>query len=526
MAALFSKAPNTISEGQFAKELLTFVAGLEEARKAFPRTKEEIISISTLERIYDKERAAAEMYRRAEKFLVANYPARYTIEKLRETVSRKLHPERICEGSALLFLNNDMRAISLFRLFVNSFAFRVGQSMGKEAFAAILRERFADQDLVNLYISKGYISWEDINLLLKDVPQGEKLVHIQDRFSRLISFLMNLSRERVQDARTQLLIEDVYKTLKREYIFLDDFPVVLSIFADQNILRDERVGMLSKTQLTERSRMQTRKVEETLVELEHEKDVLQDTLKQLETSQEKLKALDYAKSQFIEVVSHQFRTPLSTIRWTSEMLKDEFGKTIPDRGKGFLENISFKSRFLINILNDIFDVLQLEGGNLQLQRKPAQLWELIADQIEDMKDEAESHKASIVFDKSGDPLKEVLVDHQMIRRVLEILIRNAINYGPAESGQVTVKMGIENKEDKNYVWVEIADKGIGIIPEDLPKIFTKFFRAQNAVHKVADGAGLGLYLVRSIIELHGGHVAVYSKPDQGSSFRFYIPIAA
>ena len=505
-------------------ELLNFVSGLDEAKKAFPRTKEEIASIATLERAYDKERAAAEMYRRAEKFLTVNYPARYTVEKLRETVSKKLHPERVCEGSALLFMNSDMRAIALFRLFLNAMAFRIGQAMGKDAFGAILRERFSDQSLAELYSNKGYISCEDINVLLKDISEGEKLLQIQDRFSRMASFLINLSREKVQDARTQLVIEDIYRTLKKEYVFLDDFPVILSILADQSILRDERVGMLSKTQLTEHARKQTRKVEETLAELEHEKDVLQNTLKQLEVSQEKLKALDYAKGQFIDVVSHQFRTPLSTIRWTSEMLKDEFGKTIPDRGRGFLENISFKSRFLINILNDIFDVLQLEAGNLQLQKKPAQLWELISDQIEDMRTESENQKVNIVFDKSGDPLKEVLVDHQLMRRVLEILIRNAINYGPKEGGQVTIRMGAEAKNDKNYVWVEITDKGIGIMPEDLPKIFTKFFRAQNAVHKVADGAGMGLYLVRSIIELHGGHVAVYSKPDQGSSFRFYIPI--
>ena len=86
MTALFSKPINTVNEGHFAKELLNFVAGLDEARKAFPRTKEEIVSIATLERNYDKERAAAEMYRRAEKFLVTNYSARYTTEKLRETV--------------------------------------------------------------------------------------------------------------------------------------------------------------------------------------------------------------------------------------------------------------------------------------------------------------------------------------------------------------------------------------------------------------------------------------------------------
>ncbi len=512
-------------DGRFAVDLANFVASIPEARQAFPQLAEEAKAIASMQNMEEREVFAAEQYRKMENFLVANMSQKYSVAVLREMVRRKMRPELVGEGAALLFLPADMRAIALFRIFNNTFAFRVFQSVGQENFIGLLKRRFTAQKLAGPYIEKAAISWKELNDLIADIPSGEQFRYCQDSFSHLTGFLMTIMKERIQEARTQILIEDIYRDIKTKYRFLDDTAIVLATVPDQNILKDERVGMLSKTELTEHARMQTKKIEETLAELQHEKDRLTQALKELEESQAKLKALDYAKGQFIDVVSHQFRTPLSTIRWSAENLHERYGGKMDDDSGRFLDNIRMKTIFIVNILNDMFDVLAVEGADLRLQKKPTQVWELVDDQIKVMEVEAAPRGVKLMFEKSEAAIKEALVDQDTIKRVLEILLRNAINYSP-QNAQVYVTMGQQMKDGKNYLWVEIKDTGIGIAPEDLPKIFTKFFRAQNAIRTVADGAGLGLYLVHNIIVLHGGAVEVFSELGKGSVFRFYIPLEA
>ncbi|OHA46752.1 MAG: hypothetical protein A3A80_02760 [Candidatus Terrybacteria bacterium RIFCSPLOWO2_01_FULL_44_24] len=524
MTAFFSKnqAPKPRYGGQFSIELVGFIASIPEAKQAFPGIEQEAKAVSAMTNIKEREVVAAELYTKIEAFLVSNYSFKYTANSLRDEIRKKYHPERMGEGAALIFVNADMRAVALFRIFENALVFRAQQAYGRDTFVALMRDRFADQHFAAAYIKNGEMSWQETTDLLVNVPQGEQKLRAQEFFSHFNTFLMNMLRDKIQDARTQLVLQDLYRNLKREYRFLDDFPIILSIITDQNILRDERVGMLSRTELAEQSRMQTKKIEETLAELQHEKEQLVTALRDLEISQEKLRALDRAKGQFIDVVSHQFRTPLSTIRWSSELLRENFGEKIGKDGKTYLDNVRHKSMFLINILNDIFDVLSVEGEMLNLQKKPTQLWEIIEDKIRMMEAEAAQHNVKLVFEKSTNALKEVMLDQSIMQRALEILIRNAINYSH-DGGQVIIKMGEEMIDNNNYVWAEISDSGIGISSEDLPKIFTKFFRASNAIQKVPDGAGLGLYIVRNIIEQHGGRVAVTSELNKGFTFRFYIP---
>ena len=117
-----------------------------------------------------------------------------------------------------------------------------------------------------------------------------------------------------------------------------------------------------------------------------------------------------------------------------------------------------------------------------------------------------------------------MMDKKKIRRVSAILIRNAVNYAP-EGGTVLITIREEDYQGIPVFACGIQDTGIGIAKEDLPNLFTKFFRAKNAVQAVADGAGLRLYFVKNFIEAHGGFVQVESELNKGSNFRFVLPRA-
>lgn len=172
---------------------------------------------------------------------------------------------------------------------------------------------------------------------------------------------------------------------------------------------------------------------------------------------------------------------------------------------------------LSGLINDLFELSQLETGQVQLQVEPINLNDLLSDVLESMQPQAKAKEVSLkgIF---GEDLPPIMAEFLKVQRVLNNLVQNAIRHTPA-SGSVS----LATKVVPQGVQVEVADTGEGISSEDLPHIFDQFFRGEKSRSRETGGSGLGLAIAKSIVEAHNGQIWVDSQVGQGTRFSFILP---
>ena len=238
----------------------------------------------------------------------------------------------------------------------------------------------------------------------------------------------------------------------------------------------------------------------------------------LKEQREREKAISKMKSEFISVAAHQLRTPVSSLKWALDFLRQgKFGK-INDKQKEYLEDSYNCARNMEGLVNSFLNVAEIEGG-LSLKYSKVQIENLIQQVIEEVKRDAEKKKINIIFQKLSSPLPLIKIDAQKIRVVIRNLLDNAIKY-TLENGKISLFL----EKEKEEIIVKIEDTGIGIPKAREAEIFTKFFRAKNAMSLQPHGSGLGLYIVKSIITGHGGKTWCRSEENVGTTFYFSLPI--
>lgn len=224
------------------------------------------------------------------------------------------------------------------------------------------------------------------------------------------------------------------------------------------------------------------------------------------------------KDEFLAVVSHEFRTPLACIRgYVNLMLDDEPLDASTQRE--FLEIVQRQTERFILLVNNLLNVAQLDGVDLQLSPRPMQLGELVTLALRKLRGLADE-KAIALRSEIAPDLPPVNGDHNWLEQVVSNLTDNAIKYTP-EGGRVTVRARAVEGE----VWVEVVDSGPGIPAEALDRLFDKFYRVPDESGARPAGTGLGLHIARKIVEAHGGRIWVESTPGAGSVFRFALPAA-
>ncbi len=230
------------------------------------------------------------------------------------------------------------------------------------------------------------------------------------------------------------------------------------------------------------------------------------------------KELDKMKTDFISLASHQLRTPLSAMKWYLEMLLDGDAGELSEEQKSFIQNIDNSNERMIELVNSLLNISRVESGRLIIDPKETNIIEVIEDVISDVKPKAKERGITFLFE--GVPSLPIIIsDPKLIRNVYMNLLTNAIKYTP-NGGSVTLKIS-KNATD---IVSEVTDTGMGIPKKDQEKIFTRFFRAENARAKVTDGNGLGLYLVKSVVEVCGGKIWFTSQIGKGTTFSFTLPL--
>ena len=230
------------------------------------------------------------------------------------------------------------------------------------------------------------------------------------------------------------------------------------------------------------------------------------------------KEVDRLKTDFISIASHQLRTPLSAIRWFSEMLMaGDAGKLKPEQ-KEFVGNISQSTKRMIELVGSLLNISRLESGRVIVDPKPTNIKQLIEGVVEDLKTDITDRRQTIELDIDS-KLPEVNIDPRLVGQVYMNLLTNAIKYTP-NSGRVDVRVVLEGDE----IVSEVKDSGYGIPRAEQIKIFDRFFRGSNIVKVETDGTGLGLYLIKVIIESSGGRVWFESEEGKGTTFWFTLPL--
>ena len=223
------------------------------------------------------------------------------------------------------------------------------------------------------------------------------------------------------------------------------------------------------------------------------------------------------QSDFITIVAHQLRTPLSGLSWILEMLaKKEVGSLTSEQEKLINDGRKAMGESLKTV-EDLLNVAQIEEGRFGFQFSMADIEKIIENVLIKFEPVAKINDIKLIFQRPEFQLKPFVMDPLRVKLVLEILVDNALKYN-VKNGEVRVR--IDPMEGKPFVLISVEDTGIGISREDLSRLFTKFFRSKAALKGQTSGIGLGLYLAKNIIDRHGGKIWAQSALGRGSIFTF------
>lgn len=261
--------------------------------------------------------------------------------------------------------------------------------------------------------------------------------------------------------------------------------------------------------------------------------------KKLGKANAELKRLDQAKSEFLSISSHQLRTPVTVIKGVASMLKEGDLEGAPlEKKMRFYDSILIKSEKLESIINDLLNASYLTTKKYKMIGKEVEdidLKELLEDTLKDLEVEIKERKLKITILSEKETIPQIQGQKEYLKEAFINLITNAIKYTPSshktndirqergEEGVIEISIEKDPKNADN-VLVKVSDNGIGVSKEDMHRLFKKFSRAQNAKEMYTDGSGIGLFIVKEIIEGHGGKVRVESELGKGSTFFVTLPI--
>lgn len=230
------------------------------------------------------------------------------------------------------------------------------------------------------------------------------------------------------------------------------------------------------------------------------------------------KKVDLAKSEFVALATHQLRTPITAIRWNTELLAKTMKDTKTEKQDRYLEKIERNVRRMLALINDFLSVSKLETGTFSTDLSKINMAEFMESVIDEYAETIEQKQLQLER-KFGSGELEFQTDSRLLHIIVSNLLSNAIKY-TVDGGALLIAFSEQDDE----LSIEIADSGIGIPEEELPNLFTKFFRASNAQTYRTEGTGLGLYIVKQSVEKLGGTITPHSVLEQGTHFEVRLPL--
>jgi signal transduction histidine kinase len=246
------------------------------------------------------------------------------------------------------------------------------------------------------------------------------------------------------------------------------------------------------------------------------------TAKRLEQLNTDLDAAMKSKDQFLSNISHELRTPLnSIIGFTDLLLTEDLGPALSVQQRDFLETVARNGKQLLQLINELLDLQRIAAGRMELKPEAVELAALLAEAAGSVHAQVQKHGHALVVSPPPVDLR-VHADRGRVRQILLNLLSNAIKFTP-DGGRITLVAGAVNGDAEARI--AVSDTGIGIAPEDQPKLFKEFSQLDASASRKYEGTGLGLALSRRLVELQGGEIGVESEMGKGSTFWFTLPQA-
>ena len=237
---------------------------------------------------------------------------------------------------------------------------------------------------------------------------------------------------------------------------------------------------------------------------------------EIRTALERERELNEMKTRFVSTTSHEFRTPLTTILSSAELIEHYGDRCTPEKQLKFLHKIQSAAKHMTSLLNDVLLISSAESGKVEFKPLPIDLKMFCQDIIEELQITTDDHQLVL---RSHQVEASVSVDQKLIRHILTNLLSNAINYSPG-GGEILVALS----RDGDEIELKVQDSGIGIPEESQATLFDSFVRGSNV--GTISGTGLGLAIVKKSVDLHKGKIACYSKVGEGTTFVVRLPVSA
>jgi PAS domain S-box-containing protein len=234
--------------------------------------------------------------------------------------------------------------------------------------------------------------------------------------------------------------------------------------------------------------------------------------------------LEEMKLDFVSMTAHELRTPLTSMRGYVDLLMEELSGKLDTEHLNYLERLAISTENLRSLIDNLLNVSRIEQGSFQVDLAPVDLGDLVSEIAVNFEEQAKQKDLLLTCKKPKGKLPMILADRFRIAQVLNNLIGNAITYTKPK-GAVTVSIKKTIEKNKKMILVSVSDTGEGIPEGALPKLFTKFFRVSGKLEQGSKGTGLGLYISKSIIDLHKGKIWAESQFGKGSTFSFTLPVA-
>ncbi|NOH01611.1 MAG: hypothetical protein HND47_06440 [Chloroflexi bacterium] len=234
--------------------------------------------------------------------------------------------------------------------------------------------------------------------------------------------------------------------------------------------------------------------------------------------------VDRLKSEFVATVSHELRTPMTAIKGYVDILTMGAAGPLNENQVHFLDVVRNNIERLNILVSDLLDISRIESGRIILEQQPVNLHDIAEEVVAETLRRSQTENKPIALSlESQRNLPLVIGDNGRVRQILSNLVNNAYNYTP-ENG--TIRVNIHQDAERGEVQVDVEDNGIGIRPDDQARLFDRFFRGEHPLVLATPGTGLGLPIVRQLVEMHKGRIWMKSTgvPGEGSIFSFTLPV--
>jgi PAS domain S-box-containing protein len=412
-------------------------------------------------------------------------------EEISKFVDAKQHAQKVSKAVSDIFSKELEKKINL-----------NNQELSKK-YNTIIEQRTQSEEIAWKKYKKVLSEKRDTETVIRNIAEGLVVVNAKGRV-----IMMNPAAEKLLGvSKKEIVGKPISDNLKEEQL--------ISLVKDSQENEEREIEVISQKDETKKIlRASSAVIENENGQTVGMVSVLSDITKQ--------KELDRLKSNFISSISHELRTPLVAMEKSISLILNRAAGPLSKTQEEFLSISERNLKRLSRLIDDLLDLSKLEAGKMELRLKPSLIEKIINESVEGL-DTWSKTKSINIERKIQEGIPEVSVDSDKIIQVLNNLIGNAIKF-THQNGNISIEAVL--KRESREVEVSVADTGIGIPQEALGKIFDKFYQVGERVATDISGTGIGLSIVKEIVELHGGKIWAESEKGQGAKFTFTLPLSS